>query len=170
MGTRSPIYDPDGHAVSQTQVPAIRFKRLMPAAKLPERMTEGAACFDLFAAERIIINDSVSYKTIGTGIAVELPLGHVGLVCSRSGLAAKRGLFVLNSPGIIDADYRGEVKVILARQESNAEWSSPVADVIEPGDRIAQLMVLTLPQLGVEEVVELSSTARGEGGLGSTGV
>ena len=76
---------------------------------------------------------------------------------------------MLNSPGVIDADYRGELMVILARKELKAEWSSPNAQTVEVGDRVAQLMILQLPQLAVEEVVELSTTNRGTGGLGSTG-
>lgn len=169
LSTRTPIYDPDGYEVSQPQAPTVRFKRLTPTAKLPERMTEGAACFDLFTDEQAILSNMTERRVISTGIGVEIPAGYVGLVCSRIGLAAKRGLFVLNSPGIIDADYRGEIKVILARLELNSEWSDLVADVVSKGDRIAQLMILPLPQLAVEEVTELSTTARGEGGLGSTG-
>jgi dUTP pyrophosphatase len=109
-------------------------------------------------------------RTIGTGIAIELPPGHVGLLCSRSGLAAKEGLFVVNAPGIIDEDYRGELKVIMGKLAYTPQWPDPDFFSIEPGMRIAQLMIMPLPQLQVEEVGELSTTARGQGGLGSTGV
>jgi dUTP pyrophosphatase len=94
----------------------------------------------------------------------------VGLVCSRSGLAAKEGIHVLNAPGVIDEDYRGEIKIILARQPFSPQWPSPDIVMIESGMRIAQLMILPLPQLTVEEVTDLTTTERGDGGLGSTGV
>jgi dUTP pyrophosphatase len=101
---------------------------------------------------------------------MELPPGYVGLVCSRSGLAAKNGVFVLNAPGVIDEDYRGELKVILGRLAYTPQWPSENYTLVEPGMRIAQLMVMPIPQLAVEEVTHFSTTARGEGGLGSTGV
>jgi dUTP pyrophosphatase len=151
-------------------IATIKFKRLTESAILPTRATEGAACFDLYANELHIIDDMRTRRTVGTGIAIELPPGHVGLVCSRSGLAAKEGLFVVNAPGIIDEDYRGELKVILGRLAYTPQWPDPAIFSIEPGMRIAQLMIMPLPQLQVEEVGELSTTARGQGGLGSTGV
>jgi dUTP pyrophosphatase len=151
-------------------IATIKFKRLTESAILPTRATEGAACFDLYANELHIIDDMRTRRTVGTGIAIELPPGHVGLVCSRSGLAAKEGLFVVNAPGIIDEDYRGELKVILGRLAYTPQWPDPDIFSIEPGMRIAQLMIMPLPQLQVEEVGELSTTARGQGGLGSTGV
>jgi dUTP pyrophosphatase len=109
-------------------------------------------------------------RTISTGIAIELPPGHVGLICSRSGLAHKNGLQVLNAPGVIDEDYRGELKIILARHPFSPQWPSEEIFMIEPGMRIAQLMVLPLPQLTVVEVTDLSTTERAANGLGSTGV
>lgn len=149
---------------------AIKFKRLSETAILPTRATEGAACFDLYANGIQALDDMRTRRTIGTGIAVELPPGHVGLICSRSGLSAKDGIFVVNSPGIIDEDYRGELKVILGRLPYTPQWPHPEQFMVEKGMRIAQLMILRLPQLTVEEVTDLSTTARGEGGLGSTGV
>jgi dUTP pyrophosphatase len=149
---------------------AIKFKRLTPTAILPTRATEGAACFDLYADETHALDDMRTRRTVRTGIAVELPPGHVGLICSRSGLAAKEGIFVVNSPGVIDEDYRGELMVILGRLPYTPQWPHPDLFMIERGMRVAQLMVHPIPQLEVVEVEDLSTTVRGEGGLGSTGV
>lgn len=148
----------------------LKFRRLTSTATLPTRATAGAACFDLYADDTQALDDMRTRRVIGTGIAVELPPGHVGLVCSRSGLAAKQGLFVVNAPGVIDEDYRGEIKVILGRLAYTPQWPDPDVLLIEKGMRIAQLMVLPLPQLEVVEVSELSTTERGVAGLGSTGV
>jgi len=109
-------------------------------------------------------------RTVGTGIAIELPPGHVGLICSRSGLAAKEGVFVVNAPGIIDEDYRGELKVALGRLPFTPQRPSETIFMIEPGMRIAQLMIMPLPQLAVEETTDLTTTTRGASGFGSTGV
>ena len=150
--------------------PTVKFKKLSPDARLPMKATTGAACYDLFANDTVCLDDMRTSKVIGTGIAVELPPGYVGLVCSRSGLAAKEGVFVLNAPGVIDEDYRGELKVILGRLAYAPQWPSERYTMIEPGMRIAQLMIMPVTQLAVEEVTSLTTTARGEGGLGSTGV
>ena len=151
-------------------VRTLKFKRLTSTAILPTRATAGAACFDLYADEQQWLDDMRTRRTVGTGIAIELPPGHVGLVCSRSGLAAKEGIHVLNAPGVIDEDYRGEIKIILARQPFSPQWPSPDIVMIESGMRIAQLMILPLPQLAVVEDTDLTTTERGDGGLGSTGV
>ena len=151
-------------------LPTVKFKLLSPQARMPTKATAGAACYDLYANDTVCIDDMRTFKVIGTGVAIELPPGHVGLVCSRSGLAAKNGIFVLNAPGVIDEDYRGELKVILGRLAYTPQWPSENYTMVEPGMRIAQLMVMPVPQLAVEEVTYLSTTDRGEGGLGSTGV
>jgi dUTP pyrophosphatase len=151
-------------------VRTLKFKRLTSTAIIPTRATAGAACFDLYADEQQWLDDMRTRRTVGTGIAIELPPGHVGLVCSRSGLAAKEGIHVLNAPGVIDEDYRGEIKIILARHPFSPQWPSPDIVMIDSGMRIAQLMILPLPQLAVEEVTDLTTTERGEGGFGSTGV
>lgn len=151
-------------------LPTVKFKLLSPEAQLPTKATAGAACYDLYANDTVCIDDMRTFKVIGTGVAIELPPGYVGLVCSRSGLAAKNGIFVLNAPGVIDEDYRGELKVILGRLAYTPQWPSEDYLLVERGMRIAQLMVMPVPQLAVEEVTYLSTTARGEGGLGSTGV
>lgn len=150
--------------------PTIKFKLLDPDARIPVRATAGAACYDLFANDVVCLDDMRTFKVIGTGVAIELPPGHVGLICSRSGLAAKNGIFVLNAPGVIDEDYRGELKVILGRLPYTPQWPSEDYLLVERGMRIAQLMVLPMSQLAVEEVTQFTTTARGEGGLGSTGV
>lgn len=151
-------------------VRTLRFKRLTESAIIPTRATEGAACFDLYADEQQWLDDMRTRRTVGTGIAIELPPGHVGLICSRSGLAAKEGVFVVNAPGIIDEDYRGELKVTLGRLPFTPQWPSETIFMIEPGMRIAQLMILPLPQLAVEQVTILTTTTRGANGFGSTGV
>lgn len=151
-------------------VRTLKFKRLTSTAILPTRATAGAACFDLYADEQQWLDDMRTRRTVGTGIAIELPPGHVGLICSRSGLAAKEGIFVVNAPGVIDEDYRGELKVSLGRLPFTPQWPSETIFLIDSGMRIAQLMILPLPQLTVEEVTDLTTTERGDGGFGSTGV
>ncbi len=150
--------------------PTVKFKKLVPNAMLPMKATQGAACYDLFACDTVCLDDMRTCKVISTGIAIELPPGYTGLVCSRSGLAAKEGVFVLNAPGVIDEDYRGELKVILGRLPYTPQWPSEKYTMIEPGMRIAQLMIMPVTSIAVEEVTALTTTARGEGGLGSTGV
>ena len=151
-------------------VRTLKFKRLTSTATLPTRATAGAACFDLYADEQQWLDDMRTRRTVGTGIAIELPPGHVGLICSRSGLAAKEGIFVVNAPGVIDEDYRGELKISLGRLPFTPQWPSETIFLIDSGMRIAQLMILPLPQLTVEEVTDLTTTERGDGGFGSTGV
>lgn len=150
-------------------IPVVRFKKLTHTARLPVKATAGAACYDLFADQMNVLDDMRTYRVIGTGIAIELPPGHVGMVCSRSGIAAKSGMFVLNAPGIIDEDYRGELKVILGRLPFTPQWISDEVFQVDPGMRIAQLMVMPIPQYQIEEVYDLTDTARGAGGIGSTG-
>jgi dUTP pyrophosphatase len=130
------------------------------AAPLPKLATPGSACYDLVAAEQAFIPPRGT-KVVSTGLKVQLPSGYVGLVCSRSGLAAKHRVFVLNAPGVIDSDYRGELKVILASLDG--------AYMVEAGDRIAQLMVIPATTLPVFLGVVQDNTDRGSGGFGSTG-
>lgn len=140
----------------------IAFQRLRPEAVPPSRAYAGDAGLDLSAVDRVTIAPGAR-AVVGTGIAVAIPEGHAGLVLPRSGLAARHGLGKVNSPGLIDAGYRGEVKVILL----NTDREEPV--VIEPGMRIAQLVIVALPQLELHEVERLPSSERGDGGLGSSG-
>ncbi|MBO4440886.1 dUTP diphosphatase [bacterium] len=133
-----------------------------PGAKLPVYKTTGAAGADICSNEDIVIK-SGGRTVVPTGLFPEIPDGYELQVRSRSGLAAKNGLFVLNSPGTIDSDYRGEIKVILANLGEEDF-------VISKGDRIAQLILSPVLQALFVETDELSGSSRGEGGFGSTGV
>ena len=119
------------------------------------------AAWDLHATEHAVVSDGFR-RVISTGVTLELEPDEVALVCSRSGLAAKHGVFVLNAPGVIDAGYKGEVQVILQNLGGHTFW-------VEEGDRIAQLLILKLPEVAhLTEVINIG-TARGTNGLGSTG-
>ena len=137
-------------------------RRLSPLATLPAYAHPGDAGMDLCAAVAVSIEPGES-KLVGTGISIELPPNTEAQVRPRSGLALKRGITVLNTPGTIDHGYRGEVGVILINHGSHR------FDV-EPGMKIAQMVIAPFLTLRVEEAEELSSTARGQGGFGSTGV
>jgi len=139
----------------------ISMKKLVPSAQLFTYATAGAAAADMYALDNaVVMNGGVSL--IKTGIAVQIPDGFVGLVCSRSGLALKNGVAVKNSPGVVDSDYRGDVGVLLENTGSTAFF-------VKAGDRIAQFMVVPVPSVAFKEAEELSETTRGEGGFGSTG-
>jgi dUTP pyrophosphatase len=140
----------------------LRFRRLSEAARPPARAHEGDAGYDLCSAEAASI-DPGGRASVGTGIAVEIPEGHAGLVVPRSGLAARHGIAIVNAPGLIDAGYRGEVRVLLLNSDRRQMFE------VSPGDRIAQLVVVRVEEPVVEEVGELASTSRGVGGFGSTG-
>lgn len=133
----------------------------------PSYATSDSAGFDLRAdIEAPLTINSFERVLVKTGITIEIPQGCVGYVCTRSGLALKKGLMVLNAPGVIDADYRSEVGVILINL-------SKEDIVIEPGDRIAQMIISQYEKVSlfnVETIEELSSTERNNGGFGSTGV
>jgi dUTP pyrophosphatase len=141
---------------------SFRFTRLSEAAKAPLRAHPGDAGCDLFAAEsaRLAPGERAS---VGTGIAVEIPDGSAGLVLPRSGLASKHGISVVNAPGLIDAGYRGEVRVLLLNTDKDEAFE------IHPGDRIAQLVIVEIADAEPIEVEALAESARGEGGFGSTG-
>lgn len=141
---------------------------LTPDARHPTRSTAGAAAYDLFNLDDVVLSAVKSRQIVRTGLAIELPHNHVGLVCSRSGLAT-RGVFVINAPGIIDEDYRGEVKVILGFLPSNLAWPDPEIVHLPAGSRIAQFLVLPRPAIVFSQLADLSATERGDGGLGSTG-
>jgi len=137
-------------------------RRLRADAVLPRQAYEADAGLDLAAAERVVIPPG-ERAVVGTGLAVAIPSGHAGLVVPRSGLAARHGLGKVNAPGLIDAGYRGEVKVILL----NTDRGEPF--VVEPGMRIAQLVIVEVPSVELVEVDELPPSERGDGGLGSSG-
>lgn len=140
----------------------MKIKKLDPLAQVPTYSTLGAACFDLHAVEAGEIPPRHA-ESFGTGLAFELPADHVMLVFSRSGHGFKNGLRLANCVGVIDEDYRGEVAVKLHND-------SPTQQHIRIGDRVAQAMVIPVSKVTFEVVEELSSTARGAGGFGSTGV
>jgi len=139
----------------------VLLKRLNEKSIIPTYMTGGSSGMDLYSAEEKIIPPG-KWEVISTGIAVEIPYGYEGEVRSRSGLAKNYGVFVLNSPGTIDSDYRGEVKVILMNL-----GDEPFK--VNVGDRIAQLVISPVVRAEITEVEELSSTERNDGGFGHTG-
>jgi dUTP pyrophosphatase len=132
-----------------------------PPLELPRYETEGAAGMDLRADEPFTLGPG-ERRVVPTGLAVEIPAGHEGQVRARSGLAARHGVALVNAPGTIDSDYRGEVKVILVNL-----GEAPVQ--FARGDRIAQLVVAPVTRVEIAVAQELSDTARGGGGFGSTG-
>jgi dUTP pyrophosphatase len=140
----------------------LAFRKLSDEARLPTRAHDGDAGLDLYAVEPATLGPG-ERGTVGTGVAVEIPAGHAGLVLPRSGLAARHGIALVNAPGLIDAGYRGEIRVLLL----NTDRSEPFE--IEPGDRIAQLLVTPFAEVEPVEARELAETVRGEGGFGSSG-
>lgn len=140
----------------------LRVQRLAATAKLPSRATAGDAGLDLYASEPARL-DPGARASVGTGIAVEIPDGHAGLVLPRSGWAAKHGISLVNAPGLIDAGYRGEVRVLLLNTDPIEAFE------ISEGDRIAQLLVVPFASLEPVEAESLAESERGEGGFGSTG-
>jgi dUTP pyrophosphatase len=140
----------------------ILIRRLDPGAAVPERAHPGDAGLDLCSVADVTLRPG-ERAAIPTGIAVAIPGGYAGFVQPRSGMAARYGLALVNSPGLIDAGYRGEIKVIAI----NLDGREPIE--IRRGDKIAQLVVLAVPELPVREVDELPGSVRGERGFGSTG-
>jgi dUTP diphosphatase len=140
----------------------LRFARLREQATLPTRANEGDAGLDLYAAEPAHLGPGERWS-VPTGVAVEIPEGHAGLVLPRSGLARKHGISLVNSPGLIDAGYRGEIKVLLLNTDPAEVYR------VEPGDRIAQLLVVEIAVPEPVEAEELAESSRGEGGFGSSG-
>ena len=136
-------------------------QRLREEAVVPARAYAGDAGLDLAACERAELGPG-ERVVVGTGLAVAIPIGYAGFVQPRSGLAARHGISVVNAPGLIDSGYRGEVRVVLL----NTDRSEPF--VIEPGMRIAQLVVLPVPALELVEVDELPESERGVRGFGSS--
>lgn len=170
--------------INQTAQQELKVKRVHPDAELPVYATDGSACFDLAAvhingftlAEHEILKragehrDEILLKegqaiSVRTGLAFEVPPGHVLLIFSRSGHGRNNATRLSNCVGVIDGDYRGEVMVTIGRD--SFDNTRPL--VINPGDRIAQAMLVPIPRVKLVEVDELSETERGEGGFGSTG-
>jgi dUTP diphosphatase len=138
------------------------FTRLRPDGRLPEAQHPGDAGLDLRAAEVVTVKPG-ERAMVPTGVAVAIPEGHAGLVLPRSGLASKTGLTLANAPGLIDAGYRGEVVCAVV----NLDPHEPVE--ISAGDRIAQLVIIAVPDVSPAFVQELPASSRGTGGFGSTG-
>jgi len=141
----------------------IKVKKLNQNAVVPTLGSKFAAGADLYSAEDAdVVIEPNETRFIGTGIAMEIPEGYVGLVYERSGLACKRGLAPANKVGVVDSDYRGEIKVALHNHGKEAQ-------TVEKGERIAQMVIAPYLAVSYEEADELSKTERGEGGFGSTG-
>lgn len=159
--------EPDVTVAYALHLPVVKFKKLRLNARVPQYQTEGAAGMDLHAC-LACTNSAITIKPgeralIGSGIAIALPQGYEAQVRPRSGLALKHGITVLNAPGTIDEDYRGEIGATLINHSSE-EFT------VWDGDRIAQIVVAPVTRAELEEVQDLPSTARGAGGFGSTGV
>ncbi len=151
--------------MSEAQPPtalAIRIRRLEPGVELPRFAHLGDAGADLSCREDLVLGPG-ERRLVGTGVAIELPLGYAGFVHPRSGLAARHGLSIVNAPGTIDADYRGEIKVCLLNTDTRD------AITLRRGDRIAQLIVQRVERVNFFEADELSDSARGAAGHGSSG-
>jgi dUTP pyrophosphatase len=136
-------------------------RRLRDDAVVPERAYAGDAGLDLASCERVELRPG-ERATVGTGLAIAIPEGYAGFVQPRSGLAARHGLTIVNTPGLVDSGYRGELRVVLL----NTDESEPF--VVEPGMRIAQLVVLQVPGIDPVEVDELPESERGVRGFGSS--
>ena len=141
----------------------VKFKKLDPDAILPDYAHDGDAGMDLYSIKEEII-EPLSWKLIPTGLACELPENTEGQVRSKSGIALKNGVFVLNSPGTVDENYRGEIGVILY----NLNTKEPF--LIKKGQKIAQFVINSIEYVETVEIQELSNSDRGQGGFGSTGL
>lgn len=134
----------------------IKFKKTHPDAVAPAYAKDGDAGLDLTATQMTIEETFIEY---GTGIAVEIPVGYVGLVFPRSSVSKKTNFYLKNSVGVIDSGYRGEIKLRFNLSDNH----------YQPGEKVGQLIIMPYPTINLEEVDELSSTDRGDGGFGSTG-
>jgi dUTP pyrophosphatase len=140
----------------------LRVAKLKAGAIVPTRAHAGDAGLDLYACEAAHLGPGERWS-VGTGVAVEIPEGHAGLVLPRSGIARDHGIALVNSPGLIDAGYRGEVRVLLLNTDPADTFK------VEPGDRIGQLVVTPIALAEPVEVESLRDSARGDGGFGSSG-
>jgi dUTP diphosphatase len=141
----------------------ILVKRLRGGAQVPGQAYAGDAGLDLVACDGVVVHPG-ERVVAGTGVAVAIPEGYAGLVVPRSGLAASHGLTIVNAPGLIDSGYRGEVQVILLNTDQRAPFT------VEPGMRIAQLVVVPIATVRLVLAEALPPTERGGGGLGSSGL
>lgn len=145
----------------EDEVPVL-LRRLGPGTEVPRRARPGDAAADLSTREDVLLGPG-ERATVGTGVAIALPAGYAAFVLPRSGLAARHGVTVLNSPGTVDAGYRGEVRVTLLNTDTSHEVQ------LHAGDRVAQLLVLPVPAVRFVEVETLPGSDRGDDGFGSTG-
>lgn len=143
------------------ELPVVRLDSDLP---LPAYATAGDAGIDLRATENVTLAAGGGRALVPTGIAVAIPAGHAGFIQPRSGLALKHGVTVLNTPGLIDSGYRGELKVLLVNTDPATAFE------VERGERVAQLVIQAVAHAVFVEVAELPDSDRGEGGFGSTGV
>jgi dUTP pyrophosphatase len=143
-------------------VSELPLQRLSPAAVVPGRAYPGDAGLDLSAAEHVVLEPG-ERAVVSTGLAVAIPEGHAGLVVPRSGLAATHGITIVNAPGLVDSGYRGDLRVVLLNTDKRETF------VVEPGMRIAQLVIVAVPDLEPVEAEELAETDRGARGYGSSG-
>jgi len=136
-------------------------RRLRPDAVLPSQAYAGDAGLDLAACERVVLEPG-ERATVATGVAVAIPPGYAGYVQPRSGLAEKHGITIVNTPGLVDSGYRGELRIILLNTDRERAFE------VEPGMRIAQLVLLPVPAVELHVVDELPESERGERGFGSS--
>lgn len=139
----------------------LKIKKLREEAVVPARAYDGDAGLDLSACERVELGPG-ERATVPTGLAVAIPEGYAGFVQPRSGLAARHGISIVNTPGLVDSGYRGELKVILLNTDAAERF------VVEPGMRIAQLVVVPVPGIHLVEVEDLPESERGVRGFGSS--
>jgi dUTP diphosphatase len=136
-------------------------RRLRDDAVVPSRAYAGDAGLDLAACERVELGPG-ERATVGTGLAVAIPDGYAGYVQPRSGLAARHGITIVNTPGLVDSGYRGELRIVLLNTDAREPF------VVEPGMRIAQLVIVPIPEVEPVEVDELPDSVRGVRGFGSS--
>ena len=139
----------------------VRVRRLHDGAVIPERAYEGDAGLDLASCEHAVLGPG-ERAVVATGIVVEIPEGYAGFVQPRSGLAARHGIGVVNAPGLIDSGYRGEIRVVLLNTDRESDFT------VEPGMRIAQLVIAPVASVRVVEADELAASERGPRGFGSS--
>jgi dUTP diphosphatase len=139
----------------------VAVRRLRDDAALPRQAYAGDAGLDLASCERVVLAPG-ERATVPTGLAVEIPDGYAGFVQPRSGLAARHGIGVVNSPGLVDSGYRGEIRVVLLNTDARESFT------VEPGMRIAQLVIAPVATVRLVEVAELAASSRGERGFGSS--
>jgi dUTP pyrophosphatase len=143
----------------------LKIKKLNDLAKLPTQATIGSAGLDLYAtSEKLVVEGPITYVEYSTGIAVQIPPGHMGLIIPRSSISSNTTLMLANSCGLIDSDYRGEITARFKNLSIGASRR------YKTWDRIAQLIILPYPAIEIQEVDDLESTERGSGGHGSSGI